>query len=62
MKKKEIIKKYGENILNEISEAGYLDGITISVDKNGDVDIPEGDIILAIRAHNGKRIHHGDWD
>ena len=62
MKKKEIIKKYGEKILNEISEAGYLDGITIAIDKNGEVDIPESDIILAIRIYNGKKIHHGDWD
>lgn len=62
MKKKELIKKHGEKLLNEISEAGYLDGITISVDKNGAVDIPESDIIRAIRAYNGKKIHHGDWD
>ncbi len=62
MKKKEIIEKYGEDLINEISEAGYLDSITIAIDKNGTVDIPERDIIRAIHEYKGKKIHHGDWD
>ena len=62
MNKKEMFEKYGEKILNEISEAGYLDGITVGVDKNGEVDIPEEDIILAIRRHNGEKIGSFEWD
>ncbi len=62
MKKKEILKKYREKLINEISEAGYLDGITVAIDKNGGIDIPESDIIRAIREYNGKKIHHREWD
>jgi len=62
MNKKEMFEKYGEKMLNEISEAGYLDGITVSVNKNGEVDIPESDIRMAIREFNGEKIGDFEWD
>lgn len=62
MNKKEMFEKYGEKILNEISEAGYLDGITVGVDKNGEVDIPEEDIRRAIRELKGEKIGDFEWD
>jgi len=58
MNKKEIIKKYGEKLLNEISEAGYLDGITVSINKDGEVDISEDDIIIAIKMLKCKKIEN----
>ncbi|MBS3082175.1 hypothetical protein J4416_04580 [Candidatus Pacearchaeota archaeon] len=62
MNKKEIIKKYGEKLLNEISEAGYLDGITVSINKDGEVDISEDDIIIAIKMLKCKKIENWEWD
>lgn len=62
MKKKEIIKKYGKKLLEEISEAGYLDGITTTIDSDGEVDIAESDIRRAIRAHQGGKVRKYELD
>ncbi len=62
MKKKELIKKYGKELLDKISEAGHLDGITVSVGKDGEVDIPEEDIIRAIKWYKGEKTSSFDWD
>ena len=59
---KKRLEKYGEELLNEISEAGYLDGITVAIDKNGEIDIPESDIRRAIKEHNGKKSGDFEWD
>ena len=44
-------KKYGKALIRKIRKSDELRGITVTVDKKGRHDIPEEDIIRAIRAH-----------
>ncbi|MEK6928297.1 MAG: hypothetical protein AABX11_07735 [Nanoarchaeota archaeon] len=59
MIRRELEKKYGKSIINNIFRGGYLDGCTMRVLKNGDEDIPESDIVNALKEIKG--IPH-DWD
>jgi hypothetical protein len=58
----EAIKKYGSETWAKMSESGWLDGITVTIGKNGETDIPQSDLDRAYRAIQGKPIHPLDWD
>ena len=58
----EVEKKYGKELANKISKSKYLQGITVELTKNGEVDIPEGDIVLAHKDIMGKPIYYEEWD
>lgn len=49
--------------MDKIISGDYLAGNTVVIDDNREiVDIPEDDIILAIRQMNGEPINHLNWD
>ena len=62
MKKEELRKKYGKKLINKILKERYLDGCTISINKDGSENIPESDIRIAIRAIRGEKIGSFEWD
>ncbi len=59
MNKKELEHKYGKKIINKIFRGNYLDGCTIAI-VNGEEDIPESDIICALKEMRGEEIYF--WD
>lgn len=61
MRWKEIKKKYGKKLTENIRKSKILDGITISL-KKGEEDIPERDIELAIKEIKGEKISDSEWD
>ncbi len=62
MRKKELETKYGKKLINKIFSEGYLDGCTIALNKDGTKDIPETDIITAIKEIRGEKISQFEWD
>lgn len=60
MKKQEAIKKYGKETFEKMGE--YMDGITISVDEDGDIDIPDRDLELAYKQLKGYKLNPEEWD
>jgi len=62
MRKKELEEKYGKELINKIFSQGYPDGCTIVLNKDGTEDIPETDIIIALREIQGEKISQGEWD
>jgi len=61
MKKEELEKEYGKELINKIFNGGYLAGCTIAI-IDGIEDIPESDIRLAIKKMKGEPIHNWEWD
>lgn len=61
MKTSELEQKYGKKLINKIMKEGFLNGCTIAI-TNGKDDIPEIDIILAIKEMGGKKIGVFEWD
>jgi len=59
---KEVIKKYGKKMAAKMKKSSYLEGITVSIDKNGKMDIPERDIEIAYKDVTGKKISDAEWD
>ena len=59
---KEVEKKYGKEMADKMSKSLFLTGITISINKDGETNIPETDIIRAYKDVTGKKIHPLDWD
>lgn len=59
---KEAETKYGKVMLKKMRATGFLSGITMSLNKNGEVDVPDRDYELAYRAARGKKIHPEEWD
>ncbi len=55
-------QKYGKELIGKILDGGYLGGCTIMIDKNESEDIPEEDIITAIRETKGERVGSFEWD
>ncbi len=53
MKKEELEKKYGKMLIRKIFSDGYLEGCTIAINKDGSEDIPETDILNAIKEMKG---------
>ena len=58
----EVVKKYGRKMAEKIKESKCLDGITITLTDDGEEDIPEGDIVLAVRDIRGEKINAFEWD
>jgi len=62
MTPKEAEKKYGKEMLEKMRKTGWLDGITMTLNENGEVDVPDSDYDRAYRAAQGKKIHPLEWD
>ncbi|MBS3074442.1 hypothetical protein J4447_03230 [Candidatus Pacearchaeota archaeon] len=61
MKIRELHKKYGRNVIDKLLSQGKLNGNTFISDNNGKIiDIPEDDVIRAIREERGEEV--SDWD
>lgn len=60
MKESEAIRKYGEETYRRMGK--FMNGITVSQDKDGEIDIPERDLEQAYRQLHGGRIHPFEWD
>jgi len=60
--KKEILIKYGKTLGNEILKDDFMRGITVSINKDGEFDIPECDVERALKHIQGKHISDLEWD
>ena len=60
MKTEEAIRKYGEETYRKMS--AFMGVITVSLDEDGEVDIPERDLEQAYRQLHGGKIHPFEWD
>lgn len=60
--KEQVIEKYGKEMWDKMNETGWLDGITVSIDPDGKINIPQSDIDRAYRAANGKYVSHLEMD
>jgi hypothetical protein len=60
MKETEAIRKYGEETYQKMSK--FMGVITVSLDENGEVDIPERDLELAYKQLHGYKMHSFEWD
>jgi hypothetical protein len=60
MKREEAIKKYGEENYRRMCE--FMEAITVSVDEDGKIDIPERDLELAYKQVHGYKMHPFEWD
>jgi len=58
----EVEEKYGKELADRMKTSEYLVGNTVSIGKDGKIDIPERDIDLAYRDVTGKKIHAWEWD
>ena len=58
----DVEKKYGKELADKMSKSKYLKGITVELTKEGKVDIPEGDIVLAYKDVMNMPIHYMEWD
>jgi len=59
---KEVEEKYGKHVAEAMKDSKYLECITCTMTKRGEVDIPERDIELAYREITGGYIHPLEWD
>lgn len=62
MIRKELENKYGKPLMDKVYRRGYLNGCTFSLDKEGNVDIPESDVLQAIRQLRGRKVSPLEWD
>jgi hypothetical protein len=58
----QVIKKVGQKMWDRMCATGWLDGITLSLNADGTVEIPESDIDRAYRAAHGEKISDWGWD
>jgi len=58
----EVEKIYGKALAKKMEKSKYLQGITVTMTKEGKTDIPEHDIHLAYKDVTGKKIHPLEWD
>lgn len=59
---KEVIKKVGKEMWDKMVATKWLDGITVTMNENGETNIPQSDIDRAYRAAKGEKIHPLNWD
>lgn len=62
MTPKEAEKFYGKDMLKKMRKTGWLDGITVSLNDKGEIDVPESDYDRAFRAVKKKKIGAFEWD
>ena len=60
MKVEDAIKKYGAENYKKMGE--FMGIHTVSVDKDGQIDIPERDLELAYKQLSGYKPHWTEWD
>jgi len=60
--KKEILKKYGKKLGNKILKDTYMTGITVTILPDGDYNIPQSDVIRALRHIEDEKFEDGAWD
>lgn len=60
MTPKEADQKYGKENIEKMKKTGWLDGITVSLNEKGEIDVPEEDYERAFKAVYNKPIY--DWD
>ena len=58
----EVVAKYGKEMSAKMAKSGYLENITLSINDDGKVDIPDRDIELAYRDIKGGKIYVAEWD
>jgi len=62
MKLPELKQKYGKELIDKILKGGHLEGCTITINEDGTENIPEDDIIRAIKDINREKIGSFEWD
>lgn len=55
-------KIYGKEIASKMKKSPYLQGITVSITKDGETDYPESDIELAFKDIKKEKIYNYEWD
>ena len=58
----DVTKRYGKEITDKMKQSSYLQGITISFTKDGEIDYPESDIRLAFKDVKGEKIYSFEID
>lgn len=59
---KDVEEQYGMDMANRMKNSKMLTGITVTIQDDGEFDIPERDIELAYRDVTGGYIHPFEWD
>ena len=59
---KDVEEQYGMDMANRMKNSKMLTGITVTIQEDGEFDIPERDIELAYRDVTGGYIHPFEWD
>jgi len=59
---KEAIKAYGKPMWDKMVATTWLDGITVTQNETGEMDIPQSDLDRAYMAATGKIIPSMGWD
>ena len=62
MKHSEIIDRYGLSGYQKIMADEYMNGITISLNEDNTIDIPEEDVLRAWKHIRGGKISAVGWD
>lgn len=57
-----VINKYGKETARKMKKSSYLQGITVSFTKDGEINYPESDIRLAFKDVMGKKIYSFEMD
>lgn len=58
----EVEIKYGKEMARKIKASPYLQGCTVELREDGEIDIPDRDIELALKEIMGKPIQPWEWD
>lgn len=58
----EIVNEYGQDMFDKMVATGFLDAITVWINAQGEVVIPQIDVDVAMKAVRGERIGDWEWD
>lgn len=58
----EIVNEYGQDMFDKMVATGFLDAITVRINAQGEVVIPQIDVDVAMKAVRGERIGDWEWD
>ena len=62
MRESEIVAKYGKDFAEKIFNDTYMQCITITMYPDGETNIPESDVLRAVRHIKGEKISSFEWD
>jgi len=62
MNHQDIINKYGWALYEKIIADGYMQGITITIADDGQDNIPESDVLRAVKHIKGEDLSNSEWD